>query len=82
MPWFRLNGVGFTARCKCAYSQPEIAARTAAYTNTTTFIHAVFTPIASAMTPPPLSARMARPERESSRFLIDTTASTTTNQIR
>ncbi len=57
-------------------------ARMAAATKITTFIHAVFTPIASAMVPPPLSARMARPGREFSRFCTASTATTTTAQIR
>lgn len=26
IPMFRLNGVGFTKRCRWAYSQPEMAA--------------------------------------------------------
>ena len=24
MPWLMPNGVGFTKRCRCAYSQPEM----------------------------------------------------------
>ncbi|MNV93028.1 hypothetical protein D3C71_1876740 [compost metagenome] len=32
MPMLRLNGVGLTKRCRCAYSQPEIAASSAAST--------------------------------------------------
>lgn len=32
MPMFRLNGVGLTKRCMCAYSQPEMAASSAAST--------------------------------------------------
>ncbi len=42
----------------------------------------VFTPIDSAITMPPFSARMARPSRESSRFSVVKTAAIRKNQIR
>lgn len=68
MPMFRLNGVGLTKRCRCAYSQPDTAASSAASTNSLMRWRAVSTPIDSAITRPVLSERMARPSRESSRL--------------
>ena len=68
MPVCSENGVGFTKRCMCAYSQPDAHASIAASTKTIMRDDAVFTPIDSAITMPPLSARMARPSRESSRL--------------
>ena len=65
---FRLNGVGLTKRCRCAYSQPDTAASKAASTNTLMRWRAVSTPIDSAITRVDFSARMARPSRESSRL--------------
>ena len=82
MPYCRLNGDGLTKRCRCAYSQPDAQACSAAMTKITMRERAVFTPIASAMTTPPLSARMARPWRESSRFCVVSAATSTKAQIR
>ena len=42
----------------------------------------VFTPIDSAITMPPFSARMARPSRESSRFSVVKTPAIRNSQIR
>ncbi|MCY1563303.1 hypothetical protein D9M68_1008470 [compost metagenome] len=48
----------------------------------TSFERKVFTPIDSAISWPPLSARMARPSRESSRFWVTSMAPSSTAQIR
>ncbi|KAG1389055.1 hypothetical protein G6F59_015694 [Rhizopus arrhizus] len=69
MPICRPNGLGFTKRCMSAYSQPEAQACSAAMMKITMRERAVSTPIDSAITRPPLSARMARPSRESSRVI-------------
>jgi len=45
------------------------------------FMAAVFTPIASAIRAPPLRARIARPERESSRLRSRMTKPSTASQI-
>ncbi len=82
MPICRPNGLGFTKRCMCAYSQPEAQACSAAMMKITMRERAVSTPIDSAITRPPLSARMARPSRESSRFCVDHTAISRNAQIR
>ena len=82
MPMFRENGVGLTKRCMCAYSQPDAQAISAARTNTTMREAEVFTPIDSAITMPPLSARMARPSRESSRLRVVKTPASRKAQIR
>ena len=55
-----------------AYSQPEAQANKAARMKITMRERAVSTPIASAITMPPLSARIALPSRESSRLLVVT----------
>ncbi|MCY1427043.1 hypothetical protein D9M71_428730 [compost metagenome] len=75
------NGVGLTKRCRCAYSQPDSAASSAATTKIASLERAVFTPIASAITVPPLSARIARPSRLSSRLPISQIAAATSAQI-
>ena len=82
MPICRPNGFGLTKRCMCAYSQPEAQACSAAMMKITMRERAVSTPIDSAMTRPPLSARIARPSRESSRLRVDQTASSRKAQIR
>ena len=76
------NGLGLTARCICAYSQPDTQASSAAQTKITTLYAAVFTPMDSAMPAPLLSARMARPGREFSRLRVASSASSTKAQIR
>ena len=81
MPMFRSNGVGLTKRCRCAYSQPDTADSRAASTNSFMRWRAVSTPIDSAITRPLLSARMARPSRESSRLCRPQMASSSTAQI-
>ena len=82
MPICRPNGFGLTKRCMCAYSQPEAQACSAAMMKITMRERAVSTPIDSAMTRPPLSARIARPSRESSRLRVDQTASSRKAQVR
>ena len=81
MPMLRLNGVGLTKRCRCAYSQPDTAASSAASTNSLMRWLAVSTPIDSAIRRPVLSARMARPSRESSRLCSAQMASSSTAQM-
>ncbi len=75
MPLPMAKGDGFTVRWKYANSQPETAASTAAITNTVSLSRKVEMPIASAMVEPLLSARMARPGRESSRCVAASAAS-------
>ena len=82
MPACSENGVGFTKRCMCAYSQPDAHAIIAASTNTIMRDAHVFTPIDSAITRPPFSARIARPSRESSRLRVVSSAASTNAQIR
>ena len=82
MPMCTPNGVGFTKRCMCAYSQPEAHASSAAITKITMREREVSTPIASAMMRPPLSARIARPSRESSRLWVVSMATSRKAQIR
>ncbi|MNT16789.1 hypothetical protein D3C72_1519070 [compost metagenome] len=82
MPICRPKGCGFTKRCMCAYSQPDAQACKAAMTKITMRERAVSTPMDSAITRPPLSARMARPSRESRRFWVDQTAISRNAQIR
>ncbi len=82
MPMFRPKGDGLTVRWKCANSQPETLASSAARTKTVTLTRKVSTPIASAMVEPPLTARIARPGRESSRCVMAIAASTTIVQSR
>ena len=74
------NGVGFTKRCRCAYSQPETAASSADATNTTSLLRGMLTPIASAITRPPFNARIALPSREASRFCTSATTPNTNAQ--
>jgi hypothetical protein len=50
MPMCTPNGVGFTKRCMCAYSQPDAQASSAAITKITMREREVSTPIASAIT--------------------------------
>ena len=57
-------------------------ASSAAYTNTTILRRAALTPNASTMSSPPLSARIARPGRESRRLCVDHSAASTSSQIR
>ena len=64
-------------RWKCANSQPETLASSAASTNAVTLTRKVSTPIASAIVVPPRTARSARPVRESSRCVTATAARTT-----
>ncbi len=82
MPWLMPNGEGFTKRCRCAYSQPETHASSAAYTNTTILSRAASTPNDSAISSPPFSARMARPGRESSRLCVAHSAPSVMIQMR
>ncbi len=82
MPACSENGVGFTKRCMCAYSQPDAHAIIAASTKAIMREAAVFTPIDSAITMPPFSARMARPSRESSRLSVVKTPAIRKSQIR
>ncbi len=82
IPALRPNGVGLTERCRCAYNQPETLASNAASTKISTFIQVVLTPIASAITAPPLSARIARPEREFNKFCKPISATSKIAQIR
>ena len=70
MPIWRPKGVGLTKRWRWAYSQPAAQAWSAAITKITMRARDVSTPIASAITMPPLSARIARPSRESSRLRV------------
>jgi len=77
MPMFRPKGEGFTVRWKCANSQPEMLASKAASTNAVTLTRNESTPIASAIVEPPLTARSARPVRESSRCVTAMAASST-----
>ena len=82
MPWCSPKGDGLTSRCMWAYSQPAAQACNAAITKITMRERDVSTPIASAITTPPFSARIARPSRESSRLWVVTTAASTKAQIR
>ena len=82
MPMFRPNGDGLTVRWKWANSQPETLASSAARTNAVTLTRKVSMPIASAMVEPPLTARIARPARESSRWVMPIAARTTMPQSR
>ena len=82
MPMLSPNGDGLTVRWKCANSQPETLASSAASTNAVTLTRNVSTPIASAIVVPPRTARSARPVRESSRCVTATAASTTITQTR
>ncbi|MNQ84322.1 hypothetical protein D3C85_994460 [compost metagenome] len=82
MPICRPKGLGFTKRCMWAYNQPDAQACSAAMMKITMRERAVSTPMDSAITRPPLSARMARPSRESSRFCVDQTAISRKAQIR
>ena len=80
IPIFRLKGVGLTKRCMWAYSQPATEASNAASTKTRILCLAVSMPIDSAITRLLLSARMARPSRESSRLASAHRASISTSQ--
>ena len=79
------NGEGFTVRCRCAKSQPDTDASSAAITNIVTLVRKVFTPIASGIVVPPprfrFSARITRPGRESSRWLTRTAPAIAAIQI-
>ena len=81
MPALTPNAPGLTKRRKCAYSQPDSPASSAAYRNTRSFSAAVLTPKLSAMTLRKRSARIARPERESSRLCAAISAASVTTQI-
>ena len=68
MPMLRPNGDGLTVRWKCANSQPETRRQQRReHEHRDLVARSVSTPIASAIVAPPLSARSARPARESSR---------------
>ena len=82
MPMLRPNGDGLTVRWKCANSHPEMLASKAARTNAVTLTRKVSIPIASGIVDPPLTARRARPARESSKCVIATAARTTMIQSR
>ncbi len=77
IPMLRPNGDGLTVRWKYAKSHPETLASSAARTKAVTLTRNVSTPIASAIVVPPLTARSARPARESSRCVTAIEARTT-----
>ena len=81
MPMVKLKGVGLINRCRCAYNQPDSAANSAANTNTLSRACVVSTPIDSAMMRPDLSARMARPGRESNKLVSAQINAITKTQI-
>ncbi len=82
MPAVRLNGVGLTMRCTCAYSQPDSPAYSAAIRNTHSASRAVSTPMLSAMARPPASARIARPCRLSSRLRDSSSTSSSSSPMK
>ena len=81
MPILMPKGEGFTVRWKCAKSQPEIEASSAASTKMPTLKRSVSTPIASAICDPPASERIARPLRESSSRITAKQASSAKVQV-
>ena len=80
IPIFRPKGEGFTVRWKCANSQPETLAKSAAIRKMPILWRSVSTPMASAIKTLARMARMARPVRESSRFNRANTPSSTSPQ--